>query len=59
MQNKIVSRDEWVAARKAHLKNEKALTCMRDLVSARADGVVAVGRVKPFIQRVGTGFSPR
>ncbi len=32
--NKIVSRDEWLAARKAHLKNEKALTRMRDLVSA-------------------------
>src|ERR1700687_5771808 len=34
MQHKIVSRDEWIAARKAHLKNEKALTRMRDLVSA-------------------------
>jgi predicted dithiol-disulfide oxidoreductase (DUF899 family) len=34
MHHKIVSRDEWVAARKAHLKNEKALTRMRDLVSA-------------------------
>jgi predicted dithiol-disulfide oxidoreductase (DUF899 family) len=34
MQHKIVSQDEWVAARKAHLKNEKALTRMRDLVSA-------------------------
>jgi predicted dithiol-disulfide oxidoreductase (DUF899 family) len=34
MQHKIVSRDEWLAARKAHLKNEKALTRMRDLVSA-------------------------
>ena len=32
--HKIVSRDEWTAARKAHLKNEKALTRMRDLVSA-------------------------
>ena len=32
--HKIVSRDEWLAARKAHLKNEKALTRMRDLVSA-------------------------
>ena len=32
--NKIVSRDEWLAARKSHLKNEKALTRMRDLVSA-------------------------
>lgn len=32
--HKVVSRDEWIAARKAHLKNEKALTRMRDLVSA-------------------------
>jgi predicted dithiol-disulfide oxidoreductase (DUF899 family) len=32
--HKIVSRDEWLIARKAHLKNEKALTRMRDLVSA-------------------------
>ena len=34
MQHKIVSQEEWTAARKAHLKNEKALTRMRDLVSA-------------------------
>src|SRR5262245_60820964 len=33
-QHKVVSRDEWLIARKAHLKNEKALTRMRDLVSA-------------------------
>lgn len=32
--HKIVSREEWLKARKAHLKNEKALTRMRDLVSA-------------------------
>ena len=32
--HKIVSREEWIEARKAHLKNEKALTRMRDLVSA-------------------------
>ncbi len=32
--HKVVSRDEWLAARKAHLKNEKALTRMRDLVNA-------------------------
>ena len=32
--NRIVSRDEWLTARKAHLKNEKALTRMRDLVAA-------------------------
>jgi predicted dithiol-disulfide oxidoreductase (DUF899 family) len=30
----VVSREEWLKARKAHLKNEKALTRMRDLVSA-------------------------
>jgi predicted dithiol-disulfide oxidoreductase (DUF899 family) len=32
--HRIVSRDEWLAARKAHLRNEKALTRMRDLVAA-------------------------
>ena len=31
---KVVSHQEWLAAREAHLKNEKALTRMRDLVSA-------------------------
>lgn len=30
---KAVSREEWILARKAHLKNEKALTRMRDLVA--------------------------
>ena len=34
MQNRIVSYEHWLIARKAHLKNEKALTRMRDLVSA-------------------------
>jgi predicted dithiol-disulfide oxidoreductase (DUF899 family) len=34
MDHKIVSRDEWLAVRKAHLKNEKALTRLRDLVAA-------------------------
>lgn len=29
----VVSREEWLQARKAHLKNEKALTRMRDLVA--------------------------
>jgi predicted dithiol-disulfide oxidoreductase (DUF899 family) len=32
--HKVVSREEWLAARKAHLKNEKALTRLRDLVAA-------------------------
>jgi predicted dithiol-disulfide oxidoreductase (DUF899 family) len=31
---KIVSHEEWLAARERHLKNEKALTRMRDLVAA-------------------------
>jgi predicted dithiol-disulfide oxidoreductase (DUF899 family) len=33
MQHKVVSRDGWVAARKAHLANEKALTRARDRLS--------------------------
>jgi predicted dithiol-disulfide oxidoreductase (DUF899 family) len=32
-QHPIVSRDEWLKARKAHLKNEKSLTHLRDLVN--------------------------
>jgi predicted dithiol-disulfide oxidoreductase (DUF899 family) len=32
--NKIVSRDEWLIARKAHLAREKELTKLRDQVSA-------------------------
>ena len=32
--HRIVSREEWIEARKRHLKSEKALTRMRDLVSA-------------------------
>jgi predicted dithiol-disulfide oxidoreductase (DUF899 family) len=30
----VVAHEEWLIARKAHLKNEKALTRMRDLVAA-------------------------
>ena len=32
--HKVVSREEWLAARKAHLKNEKELTRLRDKLSA-------------------------
>jgi hypothetical protein len=35
MQQRIVSQEEWLAARKAHLRNEKALARMRDLRSPR------------------------
>jgi len=34
MQHQVVSRDEWIAARKAHLLKEKALTEARDQLSA-------------------------
>jgi predicted dithiol-disulfide oxidoreductase (DUF899 family) len=34
MQHKVVSRDEWIAARKAHLVKEKAFTKARDELSA-------------------------
>ena len=34
MQHKVVSQDEWIAARKTHLANEKAFTKARDRLSA-------------------------
>ena len=34
MQHQVVSRDEWLAARKAHLAREKELTRQRDRLSA-------------------------
>ncbi|HZO47429.1 MAG TPA: thioredoxin family protein [Xanthobacteraceae bacterium] len=34
LRHRVVSRDQWIEARKAHLKSEKALTRMRDMVSA-------------------------
>src|SRR5215468_6095651 len=34
MHNRIVSRDEWLAARKQHLSREKELTRLRDRLSA-------------------------
>jgi predicted dithiol-disulfide oxidoreductase (DUF899 family) len=34
MHNRIVTRDEWLAARKAHLQKEKELTRLRDQLSA-------------------------
>ena len=34
MNHRIVSRDEWLAVRKAHLAKEKELTRLRDQLSA-------------------------
>lgn len=36
MQPKIVSREEWFQARKAHLQNEKALARTRDIAAGEA-----------------------
>jgi len=47
--NKIVSRDEWLTARKTHLKNEKALTRMRDLVAAERRALPWVKVEKEYV----------
>jgi hypothetical protein len=48
MDHKIVSREEWLAARKAHRKNEKGLTHLRDLVAAERRALPWVKVEKPF-----------
>jgi predicted dithiol-disulfide oxidoreductase (DUF899 family) len=45
----IVSCDEWLAARKAHLRNEKALTRMRDLVAAERRALPRVKVEKDYV----------
>lgn len=45
----IVSREDWLQARKAHLKNEKALTRMRDLVSAERRALPWVKVEKTYV----------
>ena len=48
--HKIVSYEEWLAARKAHLKNEKALTRMRDLVArGAARAALGEGRRRRYV----------
>jgi predicted dithiol-disulfide oxidoreductase (DUF899 family) len=49
MQPRIVSRDQWLAARKAHLKSEKALTRMRDLVAAERRSLPWVKIEKDYV----------
>jgi predicted dithiol-disulfide oxidoreductase (DUF899 family) len=49
VQPRIVSREEWLKARKAHLKNEKALTRMRDLVSAERRALPWVKVEKEYV----------
>ena len=45
----VVSREDWLAARKAHLKNEKALTRMRDLVRAERRALPWVKVEKTYV----------
>ena len=45
----VVSREDWLKARKAHLKNEKALTRMRDLVSAERRALPWVKVEKDYV----------
>ncbi|MGH8590966.1 MAG: DUF899 domain-containing protein [Gammaproteobacteria bacterium] len=47
--SKIVSSEAWLAARKAHLKNEKALTRMRDLVAAERRALPWVKVEKAYV----------
>lgn len=47
--HKVVSREEWIEARKAHLKNEKALTRMRDLVSTERRALPWVKIEKEYV----------
>ena len=49
MQHKVVSRDEWIAARKAHLANEKALTKARDRLSAERRALPWVKVEKTYV----------
>src|SRR6476620_2615886 len=49
MQHKVVSRDEWIAARKAHLANEKALTKARDKLSAERRALPWVKFEKDYV----------
>jgi predicted dithiol-disulfide oxidoreductase (DUF899 family) len=45
----VVAHEEWLSARKAHLKNEKALTRMRDLVAAERRALPWVKVEKSYV----------
>jgi predicted dithiol-disulfide oxidoreductase (DUF899 family) len=49
MNQRIVSRTEWLEARKAHLRNEKALTRLRDLVAAERRALPWVKVEKDYV----------
>lgn len=47
--HKVVSREEWITARRAHLRNEKALTRLRDIVAAERRALPWVNVEKNYI----------
>jgi len=47
--NRVVPRDEWLAARKAHLAKEKELTHLRDQLSAERRELPWVKVEKPYV----------
>jgi len=47
--HKVVSRDEWLAARKAHLADEKALTRARDALGSKRRALPWVKVDKPYV----------
>ena len=49
MEHEIVSRDEWVAARKQHLLREKELTRLRDELSAERQSLPWVKVEKDYV----------
>ena len=49
MQHRIVSHDEWLAARKRHLENEKEFTRLRDRLSAERRELPWVKVEKPYV----------
>ena len=51
MEHRIVSRDEWLEARKAHLAREKELTRLRDQVSAERREMPWVKVEAPYVFR--------
>jgi predicted dithiol-disulfide oxidoreductase (DUF899 family) len=49
MNNRVVTREEWLAARKAHLVKEKELTRLRDQLSAERRQLPWVKIEKPYV----------
>ena len=49
MQHQIVSREQWIAARKDLLRQEKELTRMRDAVAARRRALPWVKVEKTYV----------